>query len=184
MESNNEKRAAVARWAAIAALVIWLTCLPLLLPSPWHWADDAERIAEHTAALESELAKRQGRPVSDGAKADNVASARRLAWIEWLWLAVTVLAGVAIAALRPRRFWTAAILSVVAVYLLSRWSFASVSYQQLFRAAFDESARSGQAYLLRTSPFEFGQLLYYNIVVPLLLITVAIAGKARRDRTG
>jgi hypothetical protein len=108
----------------------------------------------------------------------DIDSARRMAWIEWLWLAVTVMIGLTVATIvsKKKLIWAGGTLVAVGLYVLNRWSFGPSSYRELFRALFDADARAGQLFLLDKAPIAFAELTYFNVVVPAALVVVVIVG--------
>ena len=185
MTAHPGNEALSLRWTGIASLFIWLTCLLLLLPSPWHWADQAARTVEHVSSIEQKHAATEGTAEPQGPRQIDVDNARRMAWIEWLWIATTVMVGLVVAAFanKKRVVWAGGTLLAVGLYLLNRWSFGPSSYRELFRALFDTEARAGQSFLMETAPLAFAQLTYFNLVVPAALVLVVIVGlMARKSR--
>lgn len=166
------------RWTGVqvAVLVIWLTCILALLPSPWHWARDAEVMAKRSYELQNERAAMQGAAAPAPLSAERIEKARRAAWSEWFWLAALIAAGILISIFGPKdkRRWSLAIAAVVALYVASRWYFAPSSYTQLIAALFDEGARSGQMFLARNAPMAFAQLTYFNVIAPMALIVLTV----------
>lgn len=168
----------------IAVLAIWLSCLLALLPSPWHWADDAEAMAKQSYALQKERATLQGATAPAPLSTERAEKARRGAFFEWFWLAALVAAGIALSMFGPRdkRRWSLAIAAVVVIYVASRWYFAPSSYTQLIAALFDEGARSGQAFLARNAPMAFAQLTYFNVIAPMAVIVLALVRFFKSNR--
>lgn len=166
------------RWTGvqIAVLAIWITCLLALVPTPWHWADDAEAMAKRSYELQKERATMQGAAPPAPLSAERIEKARRGAWSEWFWLVAVIASGILLSMFGPKdkRRWSLAIAAVVVLYVASRWYFAPSSYTQLIAALFDEGARSGQIFLARNAPIAFAQLTYFNLIAPMAVIILAL----------
>jgi len=131
---------------------------------------------DSTYAIQVERAEKEGKARPQPPTASDVARVRQVAWVEWIGLLIAIGGGLAVSAFGPRNktAWATTIAMAVVVYVVCRWYFAPSSYSELFRTLFDQSARVSQSYLAREAPFGFAQLVYFNVVVPVALLVVAV----------
>jgi hypothetical protein len=163
-------------WIRAAVLLTWLTSLWLLVPLPWDFAAEAERSLEQAHNFAVERAAKTGEQAPPGLSPEDRALARRGAWLEWLWLFVAVTGGIAVAvwprlALKP---WAVGTLAFALVYVLCRYYFEGASFAETTRALFDEEARESRKFLLDVAPASFGRMMFFNFLVPAVLILAPV----------
>jgi hypothetical protein len=174
---SNEHSARWVRWTRAWLFLTWVTCIPALLPSPWHWANEAERSLERAHSLSRELGSKSGQtqPVLENA---DRSEARAVAWTKWILLAVVLGAGFIVTSWvnALSRRWLVGLVTLTILYVFIRWWFAPSSYPAMLRAFLNADALSAQVFLAKQSPLAFLAMVYYYLVVPVLLAIAAIVG--------
>lgn len=163
-------------WVRAVVLLTWLTSLWLLVPLPWDFATEAERSLEQAYSFAVERAAKTGEQAPPDLSPEDRALARRGAWLEWLWLFVAVTGGIAVGvwprlALKP---WAAGTLAFALIYVLCRYYFEGASFAETIRALFSEEARDSRKFLLDVAPVSFGRMMFFNFLVPAVLILVPV----------
>lgn len=169
------------RWLGIAAVLIWLSCIPMVPLSPWLWANEAEHLLNLAHDYKDEV--RSNAKQSVASRQDELTRVRRAAWIEWLWLVGAIGGGLltAIIGRKNKVVWATGMATFAVAYIMCRLYFVPSSYSQLFLSLVDDVARAGQIKLATTTPVPYALLSYYNIVVPLALGVIVAVRLNMRD---